>query len=177
MVDQSGFFQSPGDLLGRLVLGLGTQVRAHIERRYAAEFDPPGPRLREYVEALRAIGLARGGSMENAVVIEGDRIRIPRGTTRSFTLGPYARFQKVPLTLSASVAPVFKPVWGRMAIVYGAWQRFCAVGQYRDDRQPQELYERELGKIMLSLKTQFTTQSFPAGLRARRQWWETVGTE
>jgi probable F420-dependent oxidoreductase len=39
---------------GRFRLGLGTQVRAHIERRYAAEFDPPGPRMREYVEAVRA---------------------------------------------------------------------------------------------------------------------------
>lgn len=40
---------------GRFRLGLGTQVRAHIERRYGAEFDPPGPRMREYVGALRAI--------------------------------------------------------------------------------------------------------------------------
>jgi probable F420-dependent oxidoreductase len=40
---------------GRFRLGLGTQVRAHIERRYSSEFDPPGPRLREYVEAIRAI--------------------------------------------------------------------------------------------------------------------------
>ena len=40
---------------GRFRLGLGSQVRAHVERRYAAQFDPPGPRLREYVAALRAI--------------------------------------------------------------------------------------------------------------------------
>ncbi len=40
---------------GRFVLGLGTQVRAHIERRYSAEFDHPGPRLADYVRALRAI--------------------------------------------------------------------------------------------------------------------------
>ncbi len=40
---------------GRFALGLGSQVRAHIERRYSASFDPPGPRLREYVLALRAI--------------------------------------------------------------------------------------------------------------------------
>lgn len=40
---------------GRFRLGLGTQVRAHIERRYATPFDPPGPRLRDYVLALRAI--------------------------------------------------------------------------------------------------------------------------
>jgi probable F420-dependent oxidoreductase len=46
---------------GRFRLGLGTQVRAHIERRYGAPFDPPGPRLREYVEAVRAIFAAFRG--------------------------------------------------------------------------------------------------------------------
>lgn len=40
---------------GRFRLGLGTQVRAHIERRYGSAFDPPGPRMRDYVLALRAI--------------------------------------------------------------------------------------------------------------------------
>lgn len=40
---------------GRFRLGLGTQVRAHIERRYGSDFARPGPRLKEYVEALRAI--------------------------------------------------------------------------------------------------------------------------
>ncbi len=39
---------------GRFRLGLGSQVRAHIERRYGAEFDPPGPRLRDYVLAVKA---------------------------------------------------------------------------------------------------------------------------
>jgi probable F420-dependent oxidoreductase len=40
---------------GRFRLGLGAQVRAHIERRYGSEFDPPGPRLREYVLAVKQI--------------------------------------------------------------------------------------------------------------------------
>lgn len=40
---------------GRFRLGIGTQVRAHITRRYGAEFDPPGPRMREYVLALKHI--------------------------------------------------------------------------------------------------------------------------
>ena len=40
---------------GRFRLGLGAQVRAHILRRYGAEFDPPGPRLREYVLAVKDI--------------------------------------------------------------------------------------------------------------------------
>lgn len=39
---------------GRFRLGLGTQVRAHIERRYSSTFDPPGPRMRDYVLAVRA---------------------------------------------------------------------------------------------------------------------------
>lgn len=34
------------------------------------------------VEALRSMGLARGGSMENAVVIEGDRVLNPEGLRR-----------------------------------------------------------------------------------------------
>jgi probable F420-dependent oxidoreductase len=40
---------------GRFRLGIGPQVRAHVERRYSSDFDPPGPRMREYVLALRAI--------------------------------------------------------------------------------------------------------------------------
>ena len=40
---------------GRFLLGLGPQVKAHIERRFSAAFDPPGPRLREYVLAVKSI--------------------------------------------------------------------------------------------------------------------------
>lgn len=40
---------------GRFLLGLGTQVRAHITRRFATEWSNPGPRLRDYIGALRAI--------------------------------------------------------------------------------------------------------------------------
>jgi probable F420-dependent oxidoreductase len=40
---------------GRFLLGLGTQVRAHITRRFSMPWGKPGPQLREYIEALRAI--------------------------------------------------------------------------------------------------------------------------
>ena len=39
---------------GKFRLGLGTQVRTHIVRRYGVEFDSPGPRLRDYVQAVKA---------------------------------------------------------------------------------------------------------------------------
>lgn len=40
---------------GRFVLGLGTQVKAHIERRFSTNWDAPVARLRDYIYALRAI--------------------------------------------------------------------------------------------------------------------------
>lgn len=40
---------------GRFMLGLGTQVKAHIERRYGMPWGQPVARLREYVQAVRAI--------------------------------------------------------------------------------------------------------------------------
>jgi probable F420-dependent oxidoreductase len=40
---------------GRTILGLGTQVKGHMERRFSVKWTAPGPRLREYVQALRAI--------------------------------------------------------------------------------------------------------------------------
>jgi probable F420-dependent oxidoreductase len=40
---------------GRFILGLGTQVRGHITRRFSTEWSSPGPRLRDYILSLRAI--------------------------------------------------------------------------------------------------------------------------
>ncbi len=40
---------------GRLLLGLGSQVKPHIERRFAMPWSNPAPRMREYISALRAI--------------------------------------------------------------------------------------------------------------------------
>ena len=40
---------------GRFILGLGTQIRAQVEKRYGAEFDHPVARIKEMVGALRAI--------------------------------------------------------------------------------------------------------------------------
>lgn len=40
---------------GRFILGLGTQVKGHNERRFSVKWEAPVPRLREYVLSLRAI--------------------------------------------------------------------------------------------------------------------------
>ena len=40
---------------GRFRLGLGTQVKGHMERRFSVPWVSPVPRLREYIQALHAI--------------------------------------------------------------------------------------------------------------------------
>ena len=40
---------------GRFTLGLGTQIRAHNEKRFSVPWSPPGPRMREYIQSLKAI--------------------------------------------------------------------------------------------------------------------------
>ena len=43
---------------GRFLLGLGSQVKPHIERRFSMPWSAPAPRMREYVTALKAIWAA-----------------------------------------------------------------------------------------------------------------------
>src|SRR5271157_184193 len=40
---------------GRFVLGLGSQVKGHNERRFGIQWSAPAPRMRDYVQALRAV--------------------------------------------------------------------------------------------------------------------------
>ena len=51
---------------GKFRLGLGTQVRTHVVRRYGAEFERPGPRLRDYVRAVKGCFRAfRSGTLDH----------------------------------------------------------------------------------------------------------------
>jgi probable F420-dependent oxidoreductase len=40
---------------GKFLLGIGSQVKAHIEKRFGVDFSPPAARMREYILALKAI--------------------------------------------------------------------------------------------------------------------------
>ena len=46
---------------GRFVLGLGTQIRPHIEKRFGQPWSKPNARMREFVQAVRAIWRAWDG--------------------------------------------------------------------------------------------------------------------
>jgi probable F420-dependent oxidoreductase len=49
---------------GRFVLGLGSQIRPHIEKRYSEQWSRPAARMREMVEAIRAIWAAWEGQAD-----------------------------------------------------------------------------------------------------------------
>lgn len=95
---------------GRFNLGLGTQVRAHIERRYSMEFEHPAARMREYVDCLRAIW----DSFQNdaPATFEGEYYRF-KLIVPAFNPGPLEQ-PHIPIHL-AGVNPVMCRTAGEVA--------------------------------------------------------------
>jgi probable F420-dependent oxidoreductase len=83
---------------GRFALGLGSQIRPHIEKRFSATWHKPVAQLREYVAATKAIF---------ACFHEGARLDF-RGDYYTFTLMT-PTFIPAPLSTDGSVAP--PPIW------------------------------------------------------------------
>ena len=71
---------------GRFTLGLGSQIRAHNERRFSVPWTPPAPRIREYVQAVRAIWAAWKG--DGKLNYEGKHYRFTL-MTPNFVPEPY----------------------------------------------------------------------------------------
>jgi probable F420-dependent oxidoreductase len=59
---------------GRFRLGVGSQVRGSVERRYASPFEPPVGRLRDYVQAVKACWRAFRG--DTPLAHEGPHYRL-----------------------------------------------------------------------------------------------------
>ncbi len=89
---------------GRFMLGLGTQVKAHIERRFGMPWTPPVPRLREYVQAIRAIWTSwQTGEKLN---FRGSEYKITL-MTPFFSPGPIAQ-PNIPIFIAGVGAPLCK---------------------------------------------------------------------
>ena len=95
---------------GRLVVGLGAQVRAHIERRFSAPWSRPAARMREFVLALRAVW----GSWNDGAPLDfnGDfythTLMTPLFSPRPHRFGP-------PRVFLAAVGPRMTEVAGEVA--------------------------------------------------------------
>ncbi len=95
---------------GRFELGLGSQVRGNIERRYSTPWTAPVPRMREYVQALRAIFTTfQSGA---PLAFEGEHYRFTR-LQPFFNPGPIAH-PDVPVLLGA-VGPKMTALAGEVA--------------------------------------------------------------
>ena len=95
---------------GRFVLGLGTQIKPHIERRFSMTWSKPAARMRELIQAIRAIW---------ACWQDGERLDF-RGEHYQHTLmtpvfdpgpNPYG----LPKIFAAGVGPLMTEVVGEVA--------------------------------------------------------------
>ena len=82
---------------GRFVLGLGPQVKGHNERRFSVPWSAPVPRLREYVESLRAIW--RCWELGEPLAYEGEHYRFTLMTPEFSP--PATGLPPVPITIAA----------------------------------------------------------------------------
>jgi len=89
-----------GSFPGRFVIGLGSQVRAHNERRFSVPWSQPAPRMREYVQVLRAIW--RCWKTEEKPAYEGQHYKFTL-MTPNFTPPPIAG--SPPAVMIAAVGP------------------------------------------------------------------------
>jgi probable F420-dependent oxidoreductase len=95
---------------GRFALGLGSQVKGHIERRYGLTWRPPAPWMRDYVLALRA--LWRTWQDGVPLEVDNDHYRLSL-MVPLFDAGPIEH-PDIPVLLAA-VNPVMCAVAGEVA--------------------------------------------------------------
>ena len=86
---------------GRFVVGLGSQVKPHIERRFSTEWNAPAAKMGEYVQALRAIFTAweTGGKL----AFQGEHYKFSL-MTPEFSPGPVGL--PMPPIMIAAVGPL-----------------------------------------------------------------------
>ena len=95
---------------GRVVLGMGSQVRRHIEKRFSSPWSHPAARMREYVLALRAIWASwnEGATLEFEGEFYTHTLMTPVFAPRPHSFGP-------PRVFLAAVGPLMNEVAGEVA--------------------------------------------------------------
>jgi probable F420-dependent oxidoreductase len=93
---------------GRFVLGLGSQVKGVVERRFSVRFEHPAPKLKEYAAVLRTVWAANRG---DDVVHSG---RFYEVTMPGFHARPQPGRRDVPIYFAA-VGRVMSRVCGEVA--------------------------------------------------------------
>ena len=155
---------------GRLLLGLGTQVKGHMERRFSIPWAPPGPRMRDYIGCLRAIWSTwQNGDAPN---YEGEYYRFLRMNPASDP-GPIEH-PDIPIVISA-VNPWMARLSGEVGqgiVMHGfSTERYTREvlipaileGAQRAGRSREDLYIRAGGGFIATGKT-------PEDVHRMREW-------
>ena len=95
---------------GRFEVGLGTQIKPNIEKRYAARWGSPVPQLREYVQAMQAI--FHSFQTGDRLNFEGEHYCLTK-LQPFFNPGPIAH-PDIPM-LCGAVGPAMTKMVGRIA--------------------------------------------------------------
>ncbi|MSP66897.1 MAG: TIGR03617 family F420-dependent LLM class oxidoreductase [Alphaproteobacteria bacterium] len=95
---------------GRFILGLGSQVKGHVIRRFSMPFDHPAARMAEFVQALRAIWAAwyQGKALDFRGAFYTHTLMTPAFQPEDTTFG-------APKVAVAAVGPLMTEVAGRVA--------------------------------------------------------------
>lgn len=94
---------------GRFILGLGSQIKPHIERRFSMPWSRPAARMREFVQAVRAIW--RTWETNEALRFQGD---FYTHTLMTPVFNPGPNPHGVPKILVAGVGPKMIEVAGEV---------------------------------------------------------------
>lgn len=109
MVSAAVAYEMAANTGGRFRLGLGSQVKAHVTRRYGSDFDRPAARLRDYVSAVKAC--FRAFNREEKLSHEGDFYEL---SLLPPDWAPRAHDHPTPVDISA-VGPMMTKVAGEVA--------------------------------------------------------------
>ncbi|MEW6273164.1 MAG: TIGR03617 family F420-dependent LLM class oxidoreductase [Thermodesulfobacteriota bacterium] len=95
---------------GRLILGLGSQVRAHVTRRFSMPWSRPASRMRELILAMRAIWESwyRGAKLDFRGEFYSHTLMTPMFTPQETSYGP-------PRVMVAGVNPRMTEIAGEVA--------------------------------------------------------------
>lgn len=109
MVSAAVAYELAANTGGRFRLGLGSQVKAHITRRYGSEFDRPAARMRDYVLAVKAC--FRAFDREERLSHDGDFWQLSL-LPRDWSPTPHDHAMHVDMS---AVGPIMTKVAGEVA--------------------------------------------------------------
>jgi len=95
---------------GRFILGLGSQIKPHIEKRFSMPWSAPARRMREYIEAIHAIW----GSWDDGIPLRFKGEFYTHLLMTPFFAPPPSPYGKPPVFVAA-VGPMMTRVAGEVA--------------------------------------------------------------